>query len=379
MQRMVWIDALRLAAGVSMVILHASADPRGAPWVDYAQAERVFPIILRTIAYSARTELFIIISVFLLLLSLEQRPRSYPAVVGQQLRRLMIPFVFWVLFYAVYNLLKANAFGYLPAQLEALYSPSAWIGFLVLGDVKYHMHFLPTLFCIVVFYPLFEQARKTPILAFAILACLMAKREIDLFVWSEFQGSEILPFLVRAVKVTTYLGYGLVAAAALGFLERTTTAQRRGWISLVAYAIFLLALIKVVAAYKTVVLATWPHNYTAGYWADFLMPVLLFLLCMLAGHLPWPKILTQLAPYSFGIYLCHPVFLDVAEIILMHSNSTPAAQMLFKIAAALPLTSLVVMLLAKSKHLAWTVGLGPFPLKLVQSKRPEKMGDENAV
>ena len=144
--RLAWLDCLRLTAGVSMVILHCTADPTGGAWAGYPVEERVFPLILRTFAYAARTELFIIISLFLLLLSLQRRPKSYAATIAEQSRRLLIPFAFWTVFFALYSLIKAHHFGYLSEKVAALSDLKTWAEFPLLGSSKYHMHFLPTLF-----------------------------------------------------------------------------------------------------------------------------------------------------------------------------------------------------------------------------------------
>ena len=77
--RLVWLDSLRLAAGVSMVGLHATSDATGQPFVDYTQAERVAPMLLRAVIYTARTELFLIISVFLLLMALRSSMVGMPS------------------------------------------------------------------------------------------------------------------------------------------------------------------------------------------------------------------------------------------------------------------------------------------------------------
>lgn len=68
--RMVWLDCLRLAASLSMVGLHASSDITGQPFPDFDVADRVGPVLFRSVVYLARTELFLLISVFLLLKTL---------------------------------------------------------------------------------------------------------------------------------------------------------------------------------------------------------------------------------------------------------------------------------------------------------------------
>jgi surface polysaccharide O-acyltransferase-like enzyme len=359
--RLIWLDALRLCAGLSMVGLHASADPNGQPWPAYAQAERIAPMILRSFLYVARTELFLVISVFLLILALDQRPRSYRQTLREQSRRLLVPFAFWTVFYAGYGLNKAFAFGYGGSALAQVLDPLSWPGFLLLGSVKYHMHFIPTLFGILLLLPLYRTAFRFPVLGLAILPLLLMKRELDVFLYAEFWGQDILPYLARAVKILAYAGYGMAAAAFYAVWTRASVQDRAAWVAPAVLAGGLLFALKLAAAWKTAESGQWPHGHTPGYWADYLMPVLLFAVCMCLGHRAWPQILSRLAPFSFGIYLCHPVFLDLAEIWLRGAEWTPVLIILVKIVLVVPATALCVWLLSRTRALAWTIGLGSLP------------------
>jgi surface polysaccharide O-acyltransferase-like enzyme len=360
-ERFIWLDSLRLAAGVSMVGLHSSSDSMGEPFAAFAPAERVLPMLLRAVIYTARTELFLIISIFLLLMALDRHPKSYVQTILIQMRRLLLPFLFWTVFYAFYNLIKANAFDYAPAVERELRSPAAWIGFVLLGSVKYHMHFIPTLFGLILMYPLFRLAKTFPVLGLFVFVCLLIKRDLDGFLYQQFWGSDVLPYMIRIVKIATYAGYGLMAGAFLGIWQKTTPAQRQQFVSLIIFFGAMLFCIKLVATWKTVYYGKWPFDYTAGYWADFLMPIVLFVLAMSLGHKRWPVILSQLAPYSFGIYLCHPIFLDLMEIWIQGRDISPIGQVMLKIVCATTATSLLVMIIKQNRLLAWTIGLGAFP------------------
>ncbi|MEM9852425.1 MAG: acyltransferase, partial [Pseudomonadota bacterium] len=250
-KRLIWLDSLRLVAGVSMVGLHATADAQGQPFAAYEPAERIFPMLLRAVIYTARTELFLIISIFLLLMAFERRPKSYGTVVSIQARRLLIPFVFWTVFFAFYGLIKADAFGYLDYAAERLTNPLEWFGFFILGDVKYHMHFIPTLFVLVLMFPLFHLAVSYPWLGILILAALLLKRDLDAFIYATFWGTEGLPYLVRAVKVATYAGYGLLAGAFLGIWQQVDWQVRASFLPLVLGLGGLLFALKLVATWKT--------------------------------------------------------------------------------------------------------------------------------
>ncbi len=375
--RLTWLDSLRLTAGVSMVGLHSTSDSMGQPFTQYDQAERVLPMLLRAVIYTARTELFLIISIFLLLMALDKRPKTYGATIAVQARRLLVPFLFWTVFYAFYNLIKAGAFGYQDAVFQALASPFEWVGYVLLGSVKYHMHFIPTLFGLILMYPLFIIAKRYPILGLLVFVCLLIKRDLDAFVFSHFWGTEALPYLVRGVKIVTYAGYGLIAGAFLGLWQQTTAQWRERFVPLLLFFAALLFTIKLVATWKTVETGKWPFDYAGGYYADFLMPIVLFAVALALGHRNWPMILTRLAPYSFGIYLCHPIFLDLIEIWVSGETLSPIGQVSVKIIAAIVLTSALVWILERTRVLGWTVGLGPLP-NFENSDKKTKRGMRDA-
>lgn len=374
--RHIWIDGLRLCAGMSMVGLHATSNSTGLPFPDATTAERFAPMILRAVLYTARTELFLLISVFLLTLSLDRRPRDYHATMAQQARRLLPPFVFWTMFYAIYNLLKANAFGYISQGIIQLKDPAAWLGFLLLGDVKYHMHFIPTLIGLLLLYPLFLAALTRPWLGLLVILGLLAKWHLDAWAYSALWDSSSLPYVLRAIKIISYSGYGFAAAALAGFWLRhgSQLASKICWPLFLAITFVALALLGLKLQTITTVIESgaWVHGNKAGYWADFLMPLLLMSLAMFLCGRQWPTQFTAWAPYSFGIYLCHPIFLDLAEIIVP-ASWTPFQQVATKIAFTLPLTVWLLRTLAKQRLLSWTIGLRPFPqfrLPWQQSLRP---------
>lgn len=373
-ERFVWLDSLRLVAGVSMVGLHATADATGQPFVDFEPSDRIVPMLIRAVIYTARTELFLIISIFLLLMALQRRPKTYGETIRIQARRLLVPFAFWTVFFAGYGFLKAEAFGYSANWMDRVTNPVDWVGFFLLGDVKYHMHFIPTLFGLILCYPLFLIAIDHPWLGLGVIVCLLVKRELDGFIYPEFWGQDLLPWLVRTVKVGSYIGYGLVAAAFLGIWRRFGPSDRQRFVGLIAVTGIMLFGLKLVATWKTVESGKWPFDFTAGYWADFLMPVVLFALAMCLGHKRWPQILSRLAPYSFGIYLCHPIFLDVVEVMTRGAGMSPTTLVLVKITFALAATSAFVWCLSRSSAFAWTIGLGALPWlsspKPILNRRP---------
>lgn len=345
-----------------MLVLHCTADPNGGAWGDYPTSERVVPLLLRTFAYAARTELFIIISLFLLMMSLDKRPRSYRATIGEQAHRLLIPFAFWTVFYAFFSLIKAQHFGYFEPKSAELAEWQTWLEFLFLGNSKYHMHFLPTLFCVVLAYPLFKKAVEVPALgAFALIACLLSRWHLDQFIYPRFWDDPNIQFIARIVKIATHVGYGMVAAACLGLWQKHGQKPLESWLPPVCYFAVLMLAFKILGTWQTIETGAWAHNFQPGFWADFTMPALLFLICMLLGHRRWSPFFSRNARYAFGIYLCHPIFLDFAEIAIASHELAPLAQVASKIAITLPCTILFVTGLARLNGLSWTIGLGKPP------------------
>lgn len=364
-KRMVWLDALRLMAGVSMVGLHSSSDSSGQPFVDWSVADRIPPVLFRTVIYTARTELFLIISLFLLTMAMDRRPRSYGVMVAEQFRRLMVPFLFWTLFYSIWRLIKAYHFGYADSLIADMSTAEGWVGYVLLGDVLFHMHFLPTLFGLVLLFPLYRAAARYPWLGLTILVCLMVKREADVFLWQHFQSEPWFDYALRGLKILTYAGYGFVGAAFWGMMRAGLDTRRHdGLLPSLLFAGGLLFGLKLITAWRIIHYGDWQFGYLPGFWADFLMPAVLFALAFMSGHRHWPEIFSRLAPYSFGIYLVHPMVLSIAEIILDGRGLVPWQLVAAKVVIALSGASLISVALSRSRLLAWTIGLGPLPFDL---------------
>lgn len=337
--------------------------------------DRIAPLVLRTFAYTARTELFIIISLFLLMMSLEKRQRNYSDTIAEQAERLLLPFAFWTVFYAFFTLLKAQHFGYFDSKLAALGEVQTWLSFAFLGTSKYHMHFLPTLFCVVLAYPLMRKAIDVPVLGgVALVLCLTSRWQFDQFIYPRLWDDPNILAIGRTVKIVTHIGYGMAAAACLGLWQRHGRKLLESWIPVVLYFALLVLAFKFLGTWETIETGRWSHTYLPGFWADFTMPAILFLICMLLGHRSWSPIFSRYAKYAFGIYLCHPIFLDFAEIFLSGQDLSPTGQVVAKIGFTLPITVLGVALLARVKSLSWTIGLGGRPAFFVLprfNRRPE--------
>ncbi|MEO1562139.1 MAG: acyltransferase [Pseudomonadota bacterium] len=362
LKRLLWLDVLRVIAGLSVVFVHATTDLRGKPFPDVTELERLGPMLIRAVSYIARTELFLIISILLLVLSLDRRPRGYFETLKDYGQRLLIPFAFWVVFYAFFRLVKAYALGYEDAIWAQLSDPAIWAQYFILGKVQYHMHFLPTLFALMLFFPLFLKAIHMPICGLMIFLCLTAKEHTDVLLWSEFRDWAGFEYLLRLVKVLTYTGYGFVAASFYGLLRRGLTAEQFGAIASIAIMGCVLTFgFKLADTYHVVVDGEWNYGYGPGFWGDFLMPVMVVGLVLGFSQRDWNSWFLKLAPYSFGMYLMHPAIMDLVELGLMDIVLNPTLFVLGKALGALFITLGLCAVMNRVPQLAWMIGTGKIP------------------
>ncbi|MEM9715745.1 MAG: acyltransferase [Pseudomonadota bacterium] len=362
LKRLLWLDVLRVIAGLSVVFVHATTDLRGKPFPDATELERIGPMLIRAVSYVARTELFLIISILLLVLSFDRRPRGYWETIQDYGQRLLLPFAIWVVFYAFFRLVKAYALGYEDAIWAQLADPAIWAQYFLLGKVQYHMHFLPTLFALMLFFPLFVRAIHMPVCGFLILLCLAAKQQVDVLLWSEFRDWWGFEYMLRLVKVVTYTGYGFVAASFYGLLRRGLSAEQFGAIASIAIIGCMLTFgFKLADNYYVIVEGKWNYGYGPGFWGDFLMPVMVVALVMGFSQRDWNSWFLKLAPYSFGMYLMHPAIMDLVELALMNVVRDPTLFVLGKALGALFITLALCAAITKIPALAWTIGTGKTP------------------
>jgi surface polysaccharide O-acyltransferase-like enzyme len=237
------------------------------------------------------------------------------------------------------------------------------------------MHFLPTLFLVVLAYPLMRKAIDAPALgAVALIVCLMSRWQFDQFLYSRLWDDPNILAIGRSVKIITHIGYGMVAATCLGLWQKHRQQELESWVPPVLYLAVLMMIFKGFGTWQTIETGAWSHNFQPGFWADFTMPALLFTTFMLLGHRQWWSGFSRYAKYAFGIYLCHPIFLDFCEILLVDQSMSPLLQVLTKIAVTGTATVLFVTLLARHSAVAWTIGLGKpplFSLPKLHSRRAE--------
>lgn len=364
--RLVWFDANRVCAAMGVVLIHCTTDFSGGVFPDATPGERIAPVALRSLAEFSGSEMFFFFSLFLMAMRIDRRAPEYGAAIRDQARRLLVPFAFWTVFYAFFRLIKADVAGYAPQIWAQLADPQAWLGYFVLGKSQYHMHFLPTLFLLFLFYPVMRLALRFPILGIALFATLGAMHHIQDYIWSLGLGPELRDYLLRATKVMGYVGYGLAAFALYGLWR---DGIPRGESRLIRRGAFYFAGMAYLATLPffgaALTSGTWGVREGWSFYGHFLMPLMMFSLFLGAQYQDWSPRWSWLAQYTFGVYLVHPLVIDLFDAAVIAGGLVPLMApwmvVVSRFAVVLPAALALAVGLSRTRPLAWTIGLGPAP------------------
>ncbi len=348
-----WVDALLGAAILGIVALHASADPAGLPYPAFDPQTRLFPALLHSLTMVLDYPIFIL--GFLFLIARGLAGRSYREVVRGSFRRLMVPYLFWTVAFLVVRHGKALAFGYHEAYRHELASGASWVTYLLLGGAQYHLHLLPLLFCLTVLHPLFRPALRRPWLAGLLLVTLCLWPVLDGVAFTHVASPLARDVVLMGTRAAACLGYGLLAFAVFALREPTIRVRAR---LLSGAAGALLVSGGVLAAYglKVAESGTWLPLSGSEHLARYLGPAAVFLLFALVRRSAWPRALVWLGQASFGVYLVHPMLLDLAEIAERGLGLRPAPTIALNVLFVTAGSALLVAGLRRVSSLRWTVG-----------------------
>jgi len=378
--RMNWLDVARLSAAFSIVGIHTTTDSLGKAFVNYDTSERIFPVLMRTTSELASTEFFILLALFLLAFKLERRPMPYFATMRQQVRRLLVPFAFWSIFYAFFALIKAYSFDYVEPMLFKLSLTSTWVDFFLLGKSQYHMHFIPTIFLIFLFHPIFKLALKAPLLGLLVIPFLIFNHTLSSWLWENITDKSSLEYLVRAIKVLGYIGYGFAAYSILGLWQNKLdeeTSKRIFSFSLLILCLFFI--VKLTHAAQSIEVGSYIPKIGSIYYAHGFLPIALLLMFLGTQHFNWPEKMSHWSKFTFGIYLIHPAIIDVIDILIKDISFAPYQLVIFKYLSTLSIVFLLSVIISKIPFMAWTIGLGPLPFEKDKSKNSNKLNKNKSV
>jgi len=337
MQRNSALDLLRVAAIFAVIWLHVSA----VAVIPGAALERPGWLIADLLAAFSRWSVpaFVLLSGALLLdRPLHADPRAF---YRKRARRILLPLLFWTVLYILWIFLNQRSIDFTP-----LWQP------ILQGRAYYHLWFLYMTTCLSLAAPgiswLLSRIRPAwqPLLAVVLLAGGMAD-----VVWRRVTGTPDPYFITQWIPYTGYFILG-------GWLM-----QRKPRYSPGVYAtIFVLASLLTAAGAAGLLAAGRGLRWDLAF-EYFSPPVALAALAAFRGCQSLQSTalekhasrLRKLANLSFGVYLVHPIFLDLA---LKFGLRVEAAPLLL-----IPLVSIILFTL--SLGLAAALAAHPLTRQLI--------------
>lgn len=361
--RALWLDVLKVCSILGVIGIHVTADSAGMPYSSFPEAERVTPMMGRAVASLFNYPIFFVVSFFLLAGSTQDGSRSYGDHLLARLRRLVPPFLMWSAIYLVFRNVKAIAFGYQTQYLQEVSTPMSWVNYLLVGSAQYHLHFLPTLIILTLVYPAYGIARRWPIFGLALLAFIALWPQLDAAVYSTLgHRPELLPVALSLTKAVGCSGYGFMAFALYRFSELGRASTRLS----IPLGLLVVGAIMAGAASIVILFEASRATASAGEWlardfkehlAFYLGPACVTIVFLLLRGRPSTPIWTRLSALSFGVYLFHPIVLDLLEIAERDSMLRPAMTVAFNFVAVTLLSFLIVMLASRVAFLRGLFGL----------------------
>ncbi|WP_224365517.1 acyltransferase [Hyalangium versicolor] len=358
--RMVWLDANRVLAAVGIILIHSSTNFSGDPFKSPEPGMNLATALVRTFAELSGAEIFLVFSLFLLAHRLDKRDIPYGSLIRGQAKRLLIPFLIWTLFFAVFRLVKASAFGYGDAIRAELLMPRSWAGYLLIGSAQYHLHFLPTLFFAILFYPCMRMARRYPLMGLLLVPLLYLMDFVQRWMWGYISDPFVRGLALQGVKNLGYLGYGMMAFSLHAYwkrgMDRAESRDLLRMMLLLGGFAFLTTLVYGIACMEA---GSWVDRNGAAFYAHLLMPVIVFCAFMATQHRAWPPLFSKLSPYTFGVYLLHPIVIDLFDTITFTErwNLSPLAMIFSKFAVAVLGAFALAYGLGKLRPFAFMIGI----------------------
>jgi surface polysaccharide O-acyltransferase-like enzyme len=357
--RMDWLDAARVLAAVGVVLIHVTANGAGEPFHVASAAQNHGAAFLRVVAELSGAEIFIVMSAFLLAARLEREDAPWGARLRSHARRLLVPYAVWSVFFVFFRLLKAGEFGYTTGLWHEITTWQAWVKYVVGGAAEYHLHFIPTLFCVLLVFPAMRIARRSPALGLLVLPWLFAMDAMLRWGWGYFTDPMAGYLFGRLVHNLGYVGYGFAGFALYGLLRRDVNkVVSREIVSFSALVVAMAFLVTVTYGMAVASAGKWVDRSGAVFYAHQLMPVFVVGLFLALRDRAWSHRWRRLASYTFGVYLVHPIFVGLVEVACHHAGWSPAPVLAItiKLVFTVPLAFGFTMLLSRTSVLAWTVG-----------------------
>jgi hypothetical protein len=284
---------LRLLAASAVVLVHSAYPPGHAVLAGLGPGARTVEAVLFRLAVSFPVNAFILLA-FMSLAPRLQAGRSALQLLRGPARRLVPIQIFWSLAF-----LAAHA-----AASRDLPGPGTVLRGVVLGQAAAHLYFIPQLLALMAAAPLFFRLSQTPLVALASGAALSAA---SAGLYLAVGGANTWIHAISGL-----LGFGPFAIAGLAMARAwggvAPGPERSRGVIRVGIA---LAMVSGLVLVQTILEARGgPTRFSAHGWLANIGFALAVPVLLLAWRARLPPKLLRLAPYTLGVYLIHPFFIQ---------------------------------------------------------------------
>lgn len=291
-------DILRVVAAFSVIMIHISAL--------YINELSLAYYLNQIVRYAV--PLFIIMSGFLIQFSMTKKPPlSAKHFYQQRFSKLLIPYIFWSIFYSLFNFIYSTHAWPTPDFLKTVFGHMLW------GTASYHLYFMIIIFQLYLIYPVINKLwvkKANLILVSSFLVTFLSQfiLYLDMYPILNLPPAGQKLYLVIFPVWIFFLIWGMYLADNNPKIS-VRLKQQPVKIFLVFGLSFLLLLLdsKYTASYATSIRPT-VIIYTIS-------SFLAFYLLALHYKKPLPSVIGWLANQSFLIFLIHPFILSCLIIL----------------------------------------------------------------
>ncbi len=334
-KHIMYLDYLRSFAIIAVVLLHCISDYIVSNDL-YGTRSWYINIIINAVVRTG-VPIFFMISGYLILSS--SLTKNFSLFYKKRLMRILVPLMIWNLLYYIYDCMIGNL------------SPSllSFCGFIVNIGTKYHLWYLYTILGLYLFAPFLK-----------IIVDNCNGRQLLFLLGIMMLCTSVIPFINFLFSVNIYLFdplfNGYIGCFLLGYiLGKTSFSSKNIWIiNIFAGISFVLSvLLNHIYSSKNGINLVMNSGYNI---CHFIIASALFINAkhLIGNTSPFNRKASFVSEMSFGIYLVHPLILDLTKRYIMISLS-PIFSSLYMFIVVFFSSMLLSMLYYRTNNYLWRI------------------------
>jgi probable poly-beta-1,6-N-acetyl-D-glucosamine export protein len=346
-------DILRAIAIISVVLIHITSQPIGQLSED-SILQNIFLAVNRLLQFAV--PLFILISSVVAAYSLRNISKvNWNEFFSKKINRIVIPYITWTFIYVVYNIIRHNEY------LLKLTNIKSLISIFLLGKSNPHLYFMIVLIQLYLFIPfILAFVKKIPDKAPGVLliagSIQIAVYWFNRIVISDFYRSSATLFITYLFMILTgvWLGFHYENRHVLWKRYRSSLFT----VCILSSAYYIYLSFRIQDGSK---ISTFLYQMDWYIFVSSISALLWKFSCYLNnGNSSIKLLLKRIGCLSFGIYLVHPLILQILVFCFrLAETSNIYVYLIFLLVifiATITFSISITLFLQKYKRLSWMIG-----------------------